>query len=102
MKKLLLAGLLGIATLGSFAATETFDFTYASLSSASLEHTGTKATGVVSAAMRIDNPSMAGMKITGIRGYINTFKKHQQHFGLAKQSAGRYVCRQVCTRYYAD
>ena len=74
MKKLLLTGLLATATLVSFAATETFDFTYANLSSASLDHTGTKATGVVSVAMRLDNPSMAGMKITGIRGYINTVK----------------------------
>ena len=102
MKKLLLAGLLATMSLGSYAATETFDFTYANPSSSSLEHTGTKATGVVSVAIRIDNPSLAGMKITGIRGYINTFKKHQQHFGLAKQSAGRYVCRQVCPRYHAD
>lgn len=74
MKKILFIGLLATVALCSFAATETFDFTYASPSAADLSSTGTKATGQVAAAIRIDNPYMAGMKIAGIHAYISSIE----------------------------
>lgn len=69
MKKFLLSMMAASLAAGAFAETSTMDFTYAN---GELFNYGKGKTETIDVAMRIEEPSLAGMKITGIQAYIST------------------------------
>lgn len=68
LKKAIIPMLAGLASLSVYAADSGLDFTYAD---GELFAYGKNKAETIDIAMKIDNPSMAGMKITGFRAYIN-------------------------------
>ena len=68
IKKTILSLFVGLAVLSAYAAEAGLDFTYAD---GQLFAYGKNKAETIDIAMRIQNPAMAGMKITGFRAYIN-------------------------------
>ena len=73
IKKLLFSGLLATMSIGVYAQnTSTFEFTYAN-NGATMGAIGDRVAETVDVAMLLDNPAMAGMKVTGIKAYTNVW-----------------------------
>lgn len=70
IKQLLLTAVIGSMSLGAFAATETFEFSYYK-EPVTLGAIGASAVETLSAAMCMDQPSYAGMKVVKIDAYLN-------------------------------
>lgn len=83
IKKLLLTTILGVAGMSAFAATQSFQFSYA-YEPCTLNATGPNAAEEISVAMGFYNPAYAGMKITHIDCYINADASSFNNFNNTK------------------